>query len=130
MVTYTCIFNYNFSKKKVNTRLKCLVFYLLFLKYSLSSVKNINFSFFFKDYRKNIIVITRAPYRYKLSRHQFFFSRYCLVFQFFFSIPQLSWVSLASSNKLMFFFCFADFCFFSVHFYKLSVAFRLLEWLR
>lgn len=129
-VYYSCFFNYNVSKNVGNMNLKYLVFYLLFLKFSFSIAANVAFIFSFKKLRKNIIVINRAPYRFKLSRHQFFFSRFCLFFSFIFKVALLTKNYRLLLSRLVYLFCSSDFCFFSLYIFKLSLGFSLKEWLK
>lgn len=129
-VSYCCLFNYDVTKSAASIKLKYLVFYLLFLKFSFSLAANVAFVFSFKKLRKNIIVITRAPYRFKLSRHQFFFSRFCLFFGFTFKFVFLTKNYKLLLSRLSYLFCSSDFCFFSLYLFKLSLSFSLKEWLR
>lgn len=55
--------------------------FLILLKYSnKNSIYNFKSSIFVKPNFKKFITLLRAPYRYKLSRHQFMFSRYYVLF--------------------------------------------------
>lgn len=55
--------------------------FLILLKFSKeNSTYTFNSSIFVKPNYKKFITLLRAPYRYKLSRHQFMFSRYYVLF--------------------------------------------------
>lgn len=54
--------------------------FLILLKYSNNSIYSFKSSIFVKPNFKKFITLLRAPYRYKLSRHQFTFSRYYVLF--------------------------------------------------
>lgn len=129
-ISYICLYNYNLTRGGVDVRLRALLFYLLFLKFTFSAPANVVFSFSFKKLRNNIIVINRAPYRFKLSRHQFFFSRFCLTFSFRFKLLFKTKNYRLLLSRLSYLFCSSDFCFFSVFIFKLSVQLSLKEWLR
>lgn len=55
---------------------KTFLIYILFLDYYLNKVLKFSVRLTFSKNRKNIININRAPYRYKLSRHQLTNNRY------------------------------------------------------
>lgn len=55
--------------------------FLILLKYTNKNTPYVfNSSIFVKPNYKKFITLLRAPYRYKLSRHQFMFSRYYVIF--------------------------------------------------
>lgn len=54
--------------------------FLLLLKYTSFNSNFLTVSIFIKPFYKKFITILRAPYRHKLSRHQFILSRYYLVY--------------------------------------------------
>ena len=67
----------NKNKKKIISRNFFL--FLLLLKYTNSNSldnKILNTTVFVKPFYKKFITLLRAPYRHKLSRHQFILSRY------------------------------------------------------
>lgn len=67
----------NDNKKKLISRNFFL--FLFLIKYI--NVKNkFNISLFIKPTFKKFITLLRAPYRHKLARHQFIFSRYFVLF--------------------------------------------------
>jgi len=70
------LFNNN-SKNKIISRNFFL--FLLLLKYT-KKKSTINVSVFVKPFFKKFITVLRAPYRHKLSRHQFILSRYYVLF--------------------------------------------------
>ena len=53
--------------------------FLLLLKYS-NKNSVLNVSIFVKPFFKKFITVLRAPYRHKLSRHQFILSRYSVLY--------------------------------------------------
>ena len=53
--------------------------FLLLLKYS-NKNEVLNISIFVKPFFKKFITVLRAPYRHKLSRHQFILSRYSVLY--------------------------------------------------
>lgn len=70
------------SVVKKNNKIISRNFFLFFLllKYiNIKNLSNINTSVFVKPFFKKLFVVLRAPYRYKLSRHQFVLSRYFIV---------------------------------------------------
>ena len=64
-----------FKKNKTKIISRNFFLFLLLLKYSNTS-QTINTSIFVKPSYNKFITLLRAPYRYKLSRHQFLVSRY------------------------------------------------------
>lgn len=70
------LFNNNKNKKIISRN---FFLFLLLLKYS--GNKNLfNTSIFVKPFYKKFITLLRAPYRHKLSRHQFILSRYSVLY--------------------------------------------------
>ena len=69
---------YKNSKNKIISRNFFL--FLLLLKYVNNNNLLINTSVFVKPFYKKFITVLRAPYRHKLSRHQFVLSRYSLLY--------------------------------------------------
>lgn len=53
--------------------------FLLLLKYT-DNKSLLNVSIFVKPFFKKFITVLRAPYRHKLSRHQFILSRYSVLY--------------------------------------------------
>lgn len=53
--------------------------FLLLLKYSDQNNKHLNTTLFVKPFFKKLLTILRAPYRHKLSRHQFVLCRYSVI---------------------------------------------------
>ena len=68
----------NKNKNKIISRNFFL--FLLLLKYVNTDKTLLNTSVFVKPFFKKFITVLRAPYRHKLSRHQFILSRYSLLF--------------------------------------------------
>jgi hypothetical protein len=126
---YSCLFNYKLSPAAGCIQIKQLLFYLLFLKSVLAKSKLVTFTFSFKRSRSDILVFTKAPYRYKLSKHQFFFCRFFLVFKFSFFFFFKKMLSSAYLYRVVFLFCTLDFCFFPLYYFKLDLRVPLEEWL-
>lgn len=70
------IFNKSKNKKIISRN---FFLFLLLLKYT-NSKDLLNVSVFVKPFFKKFITVLRAPYRHKLSRHQFILSRYSVLF--------------------------------------------------
>lgn len=73
--------NIKLFKNKNNNKIVSRNFFLflVLIKYMKTSSYNLNYlntSIFIKPHYKKFITLLRAPYRHKLSRHQFMFSRY------------------------------------------------------
>jgi len=69
-----------FKKKKSSKIISRNFFlFLLLLKHSNSNSDILNISIFVKPFFKKFITVLRAPYRHKLSRHQFILSRYSVL---------------------------------------------------
>ena len=126
---YSCIFNYNILYSQRCLKIRQLLFYLLFLNFFLTKSTSVRFIFSFKKTRKNILVFTKAPYRYKLSKHQFFFCRFLLFFKFSFFFITKTQEAVVALYRYVYAFCALDFCFFSLYFFKTSLWFSLKEWL-
>ncbi len=125
---YYCTVNFS-PAKKTFLQLKHLIFFLLFLKFCLQKKQGVSFSFFLRPLRKNIITIYKAPYRFKLSKHQFFFPRFGLVFKFCFNFF-FKFKELQALSAFIFFFSSIGFCFYTAKFSKISVVFFFKEWLK
>ena len=69
------------SKNNINNKLisRNFFLFLLLLKHVNSNINNFNTVLFVKPNFRKFITLLRAPYRYKLSRHQFTVSRYYVV---------------------------------------------------
>lgn len=69
--------NFRFLKSKNRNKIvaKNFFLFLILLKYNKLNSNNTT-SIFVKPNYKKFITLLRAPYRYKLARHQFIFSRY------------------------------------------------------
>lgn len=123
------MYNYIFNVKLNNNRLpiKYLLFYIFFLKYFL--IKNSTFSFFFKfsTLRKNLIVITKAPYRYKLSKHQLCLQKAKLTFIFEYTIFKFKSLNIIIFFKLLNSLASFDFCFFHLDYCKILHTFSIQE---
>lgn len=76
----------NNNKNKIISRNFFL--FLILLKYSNSNY-NTDTSIFVKPRYKKFITLLRAPYRYKLARHQFMFSRYYVLLTIKFKLEKL-----------------------------------------
>ena len=73
-----------FFKVKSKNRIMCrnFILFLLLVSYLKNSCFFLNFSFFVKPFFKKSVVILRAPYKNKLSRHQLAYNRYNLMLKF------------------------------------------------
>jgi hypothetical protein len=128
-LSYACILNFQLNKKKT-LKLRQLIFYLLFLNYFLIKKKAVSFTFKFLNLRKNLIVFNKAPYRFKLSRHQVFFQTFGLQFTFKFTYAFSQRVNQIFIFKCANYLNGLDFCFAHLNFFKVLVKLRLQEWLR
>jgi len=127
-VVHHCIINFSSSKKSY-LQLKHLIFFLLFLKFYFIKKQGLAFSFYCCPLRKNVITIYKAPYRFKLSKHQFFFPRFSLIFKFFFNFI-FKFKRIELLQIFFYFFSSLGFCFYTKNFSKVSVVFLLKEWLK
>lgn len=128
VATYFCMYNYKLAAP--HGILRALVFYLLFLNFFLLKRDLVVFSFSFKKIRRDLLVINKAPYRYKLARHQFTSARFLLMFSFNFLVNAGLFSSARALKKFLRIFSSLDFCFFSLFFFKLSSVVLLQEWLK
>lgn len=82
--------NYKLFKNKNNSKIISRNFFLfiLLLKYS-NKTNFFNTTIFVKPFYKKILTILRAPYRHKLSRHQFILSRYSVVYTISFNLEKI-----------------------------------------
>jgi len=80
-----------FFKIKSKNRLMCrnFILFLLLISYLKNNIFFLDFSFFVKPVFKKSIVILRAPYKNKLSRHQLSYNRYNLMLKFDFKLNRL-----------------------------------------
>jgi hypothetical protein len=83
-LNYTSNFNVNISsnnllKKKIFC--KNFIIFLMFLNF----FKKNNISVFFKPIFKRSFDILKAPYRFKMSKNQLYFSRFDILISFFFN---------------------------------------------
>lgn len=67
----------NNNKNKIVS--KNFFLFLLLLKFNNDNVFNFNSKIFIKPFYKKFITLLRAPYRYKLARHQFILNRYFII---------------------------------------------------
>ena len=74
--------DYKLFKNKNNSKIisRNFFLFLLLLKYSTTNKSYFNTSIFVKPFYKKILTVLRAPYRHKLSRHQFILSRYSILY--------------------------------------------------
>lgn len=90
-------------KKKTNNKIisRNFFLFLILLKYTkLNEIFKLDISVFVKPNYKKVLTILRAPYRYKLARHQFMLSRYYLLLSI-----KMDFVDLFfdKNNELIFF---------------------------
>lgn len=77
--------NYKLFKNKYNYKYNLKIIsrnfflFLLLLKYTYNG-GIFNVKIFIKPFYKKILTVLRAPYRHKLSRHQFILSRYSVLY--------------------------------------------------
>lgn len=73
--------NFKILKNKNSRKIISRNFFLFLLLLKYSNVDtNLNISIFVKPFFKKFITLLRAPYRHKLSRHQFILSRYYVLY--------------------------------------------------
>lgn len=82
--------NYKLFKNKNNSKIisRNFFLFLLLLKYS-NKTNFFNTTIFVKPFYKKILTILRAPYRHKLSRHQFILSRYSIIYTINFNLDKV-----------------------------------------
>lgn len=85
--------NYKLFKNKNNLKIisRNFFLFLLLLKYSNKSDKSgfYNITIFIKPFYKKFLTVLRAPYRHKLSRHQFILSRYSILYSINFNSDKI-----------------------------------------
>lgn len=88
--------DYKLFKNKNNSRIisRNFFLFLLLLKYS-NKVNNFNTSIFVKPFYKKVLTVLRAPYRHKLSRHQFILSRYSILYTINFNLNKIIFTDLS-----------------------------------
>jgi hypothetical protein len=91
-----------FFKVKTKNRIMCrnFILFLLLINYLKQNNFFLNFSFFVKPFFKKSVVILRAPYKNKLSRHQLAYNRYNLMLRF--NIKLNNTINLSHFNDLIF----------------------------
>jgi hypothetical protein len=91
-----------FFKVKTKNRIMCrnFILFLLLINYLKQNNFFLNFSFFVKPFFKKSVVILRAPYKNKLSRHQLAYNRYSLMLRF--NIKLNNTINLSHFNDLIF----------------------------
>lgn len=73
--------NLKLFKNKNNSKIIARNFFLFLLLLKYSNKHNIlSTTIFVKPFYKKVLTILRAPYRHKLSRHQFILSRYSILY--------------------------------------------------
>lgn len=79
-IHFICNFKPNIraNKKKIKKKIFCknFILFLMFLNYS----KKMDSSVFIKPLKKERFIVLKAPHRFKLSKHTFFFLRYNIIF--------------------------------------------------
>lgn len=93
--------NLKIFKKKNNNKIisRNFFLFLILLKYTKNNIYNTHTSIFVKPNYKKFITLLRAPYRYKLSRHQFVLSRYYVLLTILNKIEKIHFNSI---NDLIF----------------------------
>jgi len=91
-----------FFKAKTKNRIMCrnFILFLLLISYLKNNSFFLNFSFFVKPLFKKSVVILRAPYKNKLSRHQLSYNRYSLMLRFNLKLNNL--ITLNKVSDLIF----------------------------
>lgn len=87
---FTSFKNLKLFKNKSNSKVIARNFFLflLLLKYT-NKNSILNTTVFVKPFYKKVLTILRAPYRHKLSRHQFILSRYSVLYTINFNSKQI-----------------------------------------
>lgn len=82
--------NYKLFKNKNNSKIisRNFFLFLLLLKHSNNS-DYFNTTIFIKPFYKKVLTVLRAPYRHKLSRHQFILSRYSVLYSINFNLQKI-----------------------------------------
>lgn len=82
--------NYRLFKNKNNSKIisRNFFLFLLLLKYS-NNNDYFNTTIFVKPFYRKILTVLRAPYRHKLSRHQFILSRYSVLYTINFNLQKI-----------------------------------------
>lgn len=88
--------NYRLFKNKNNSKIisRNFFLFLLLLKYS-NKNSMYNVTVFIKPFYKKFLTVLRAPYRHKLSRHQFILSRYSILYSINFNFNKIHFNSIS-----------------------------------
>lgn len=88
--------DYKLFKSRNNSKIisRNFFLFLLLLKYS-NNRDNFNTTVFVKPFYKKVLTILRAPYRHKLSRHQFILSRYSILYTINFNLDKIIFTDLS-----------------------------------
>lgn len=87
---FTSFKNLKLFKNKNNSKIIARNFFLFLLLLKHSNNNDIlNTVIFVKPFYKKVLTILRAPYRHKLSRHQFILSRYSILYTINFNTNKL-----------------------------------------
>jgi hypothetical protein len=98
---FTNFKNFKLFKNKNNSKIIARNFFLFLLLLKYSNKNNIlSTTIFVKPFYKKILTILRAPYRHKLSRHQFILSRYSVLYTTDFNTKKLRFNHI---NEIVFF---------------------------
>ena len=94
--------NYKLFKNKNNSKIisRNFFLFLLLLKYS-NKTNFFNTTIFVKPFYKKILTILRAPYRHKLSRHQFILSRYSILYTINFNLEKINFKNISEILYIM-----------------------------
>lgn len=93
--------NLKLFKNKNNSKIIARNFFLFLLLLKYSNKNDIlNTTIFVKPFYKKFLTILRAPYRHKLSRHQFILSRYSILYTINFNTKKLIFNHI---NEIVFF---------------------------
>lgn len=82
--------NYKLFNNKNSSKIISRNFFLFLLLLRYSNKTNLfNTTIFVKPFYKKILTVLRAPYRHKLSRHQFILSRYSVLYTINFNLSKI-----------------------------------------
>jgi len=81
--------NYRLFKNKNNSKIISRNFFLFLLLLKYSNNNCFNTTIFVKPFYRKFFTVLRAPYRHKLSRHQFILNRYSILYTINFNLEQI-----------------------------------------
>ena len=94
--------NFKILKNKNSNKIISRNFFLFLLLLKYSNINNkLNITIFIKPFFKKFITILRAPYRHKLSRHQFILSRYYILYSININVTKIFIINLYEITHLL-----------------------------